>query len=498
MKKIKTGQDARDALKRGIDLACDAIKVTLGPNGRNAVLGRIDIPPTITNDGVSVARNIEATDEIENQGVWIVKEACSVASGKAGDGTTTTAVLLQAIVGKLFDELKDNGSLVSKVPNVMDLMKQVDAACKEVLEYLEANSRPISEDEIKNVALVAGEFEWLANIVTDIFKKIGKDGHVTIEEGIKTSYETYKGVELNTGYHSEYYINTEDDECVLEKPLIYVTNQPLDNYISEAIAGLVTTEMTEEENRGIIIIAPDFSRDLLNRLVTTKVKGNVSIVALKLPTFDKDDILVDVATLAKAKFLDKNAYTKIEDYIADFNLASGGSVDSAIISKNKTILIGGEGDCTDRIASIRAKLEETLSLFDKDSLEKRIAYLSGGIATLTIGGDSDFERIYFKLKAENACNSVQKALRGGVVPGGGLALIGASNKLNNILTMCIREPYEQIQRNAGGSLDIPVTVLDPLLVTQSALKSACSLAARVLTTEVVTAFANKKEDGPQN
>lgn len=487
MRIIKTGAEAREALKRGIDLACNCAKTTLGPTGRNAVLGRIDIPPTITNDGVSVVRNVEAEDEIENQGVWIVKEACSVASNKAGDGTTTTAVLLQAIVEELFNKLKDDGSLVSKKPNVIELMKEVDAACIEIVTKLRASARPINEEEIKDVAMASGEFPWLAEIVMEIFKRVGKDGYVTIEEGFKTKYEVFKGIEIKAGYQSEYFITNDDRECVIDKPYILVTNQALD---TPCLLNIIPKLVALEAN-GLIVVAPEFSRDLINRLNTTKVKTGFTAVALQLPTFGKDDILLDVATLTKAKFLDKNLYTKIEDFIEDITIANLGQSERAVIGEGKTVIIGGEGDTTERVAAVKALLETTQSAFDRDALEKRIAYLGGGIATLTIGGKSDFEKTYFKLKAENAIASVQNAMKEGVIKGGGLGLKELSG--DNILSNAIKAPYNQIQENAGG-LEIPDTVLDAVAITISSLESACSIAGRVLTTEVVIAFKNKKDE----
>lgn len=494
MKVIQTGQEARDSLKRGIDIACNCAKVTLGQAGRNAVLGRIDIPPTITNDGVSVVRNVEVEDEIENQGVWMVKEACSFASRKAKDGTTTTAVLIQSIINDLFEMLKDDGSLVAKKVNVMALMKEVDKAKDEIIEALEARSRNLMPEEIYNVALVAGEFEWLAKIVADIYSKIGKDGYVTIKEGNKTSYETFNGIEFDSGYPSEYFINNDEQQCVIKSPAILVTNQSLDaSCVQDIIPKLV-----ELESKGLILIAPEFSRDLLNRLNTTKLKTEFSAVCLKLPTFDKDDILKDIATLTKAKFLDKNTYTKISDFIADIKLDSLGTSDEVVISADSTLIIGGKGDTSERVKLIKEKMEETTSMFDKDRLEKRLAYLSGGVATLTIGGDSDFEKGYFKLKAENAVNSVQNALMEGVVEGGGKALLLVSEELpTNVLSNAIKAPYKQIQTNSGGC-EIGDNVIDPVLNTMSSLRSAVSIAGRVLTTEVVIAFKNESKDENKN
>lgn len=491
MKVIKTGHEARIALKKGIDLAVDAIKVTLGAAGKNAVLGRVDIPPILTNDGVSIVRNVEAEDEIENQGVWIVKEACSVASGKAGDGTTTTGVLLQAIISEVFERLKDDGSLVKKNINVMDLQREIDAACITIVNQLKDKARPISIDEIYNVAMVAGEFDWLALMVTDMFKIIGKDGYVSVEEGIKTKFETFKGIEINAGYHSEYYAD-ENGECVVSSPHVLVTNNRLDD-----IAAIlpVITELATKGINGLIIIAPDFGKDFLNRLTTAKLKHGSLVVALKLPSFDKNDLLKDVALLTEAKFIDKDTYEKYEDFTADIKYENLGKAEKAIIKEAKTVIIGGNGETSERVVRLKQILEETESAFDKDGIEKRIAFLSGGVAEVKIGGNSDFEKTYFKLKAENAVNAVQIALKDGVVKGGGLALKEVSEELKeNILSKAILAPYEQIQTNEGRSFEIPSTVIDPVKTTISSLESACSLAGRVITTEVVIAFKNESKD----
>ncbi len=490
MKIIKRGQEARNALKRGIDIVCDDVKISAGPSGLNAVIGRVDIPPIITNDGVSIARNSESNDEIENQGCWIVKEALSVASNKVGDGTTTTAILLQAIVKELFEKLDDNGSLVVKKPDAIKLMKEVDTACEVIVTELKKQSRPITLEEVYNVALSAGEFDWLAKMVSEVFSKIGKDGYVKVEEGVKTSYETFKGIEINSGYPSEYFQN-KGDKCILENPCILVTNQKMD--VTAAVK-VIQGVSGKDDIGGVILVAPEYTADLISRLNTTKTKTGFSCVALKVQTYDKNDLLLDIATLTNAKFLDKNLYTKYEDFVADITFDKLGKFQEAEISGNKSIFKGGEGDTTERIEKIKKLREESDSIFDKDEYDRRIAYLSGGMAAVKIGGESDFERTYFKLKADNAFASAQVALRDGVVKGGGLALKDVSDILDeNILTMAIRAPYNQIQSNTGG-ITIGDNIIDPVSVTISSLKSACSIAGRVITTEVVIAFKNEDPD----
>lgn len=491
-KRILFGQEARDALKRGIDISARAISTTLGPTGRNAVLGRLDLPPVITNDGATIARNIELEDEIENQGAWIVKEATAMADKKGGDGTTTATVILQKIVNILFELLKDDGSLVTKKVDAIKLKKDVDIWCDKVCEKLREKARPVIDSDILKVAKVSAEYDWLAQMIADIYSKTGKDGFINIEESVKTGYEIFKGIELTGGYHSEYYINNENRECIINSPHILITNQKLDiQAVIPLVDSLVSRKIME-----VVIIAPEFTRDLLNRLVTTKVKAGFTAVALKLPTFDKDDILVDIATLTKATFIDKNTYPTYEDLLKAITFESLGTAERAIIGEGKSVIIGGEGDTTERVKAIRKLHSESQSEFDKNTYEKRIAYLSGGIAVLKIGGESDTEKNYFKLKAEDAINAVQVALQEGVVKGGGLALKEIADELpKNILTEAIKAPYNQIQENAGGSLEIGDDIIDPVKITISSLRSACSLAGMVVTTETVTAF--KQEEPPK-
>lgn len=486
---ILKGQEAREALKKGVDLVADCVKLTLGPSGRNAVLGRRNITPIITNDGVTIAHNIEADNEIEQQGVLIVREAAQLTDINAGDGTTTTTVLLQKITDKLFDLIKDDGSLVKSKINTIELKKELDKWCDTVCKKLKENSRPITNDDIYNVALVSAEYDWIAKIIADIFIQIGKDGYVTVEEGVKNEYHVFKGMELSAGYPSEYFINNSKRECVIEKPSILVTNQQLE--ISAVIP--LVDEMVKNNITEVVIVAPDFTRDLISRLNTTKVKTGVSVVALKLPTLGKDDLLIDLCTLTQAKFIDKNVHSKYETLVSQINLSSCGKAERIVIGDSKTIVIGGEGDVSSRVEEIKKTLASTDSVFDKDNLEKRIAYLSGGLAVIKVSAESEFEKTYFKLKMEDAVNAVQVSLRDGVVKGGGLALKEISETMEeNRFNECLLAPYNQIQENCGSKLEIADNIIDPVKITMSALKSACSLAGMLLTTEVAIAY--KKED----
>lgn len=486
---IKFEQEARQKIKNGIDLAVNLIKPTMGPYGRNVILGKLDIPPYITNDGVSIARNVESDDETENLGVWLVKEALSWASKKGGDSTTATAVFLQAIVEGAFKMLEDDGSLVSKKIDVMSLKRQIDEACEKIVTELKKESREMKEDEMYNVALTSGEYPWIAEIVTNIFKKIGKNGYVKIEEGNKTSYEVYSGIELPVGYHSDYFVNDENGQCKLKDVSVFVTNNRLDTPMVVPIIA----ELANKEMMNVILIAPDFTRDLLSRLITTKTKTGFTAIALKLPTFDKDDLLIDIATLTNAKFFDKNVYPDADKFIKDIKVENLGKIREATISDSKSILVGGEGDVKERIDNLHRMIEATTSTFDKDNLEKRIASLSGGFASIKVGSETDFEREYFKLKAENSINSVQNAMKFGVIKGGGITLKKIAETLpKNILTDVLTAPYRQIQENAGQPFEIPESVLDSTHSISTALKVACSLAGTAITMSGSVAF--KKDE----
>lgn len=496
MKIVKRGQEARDALKRGIDLVADCVKVTLGPSGRNAVLGRLDIPPIITNDGVTIARNIEAEDETENLGVMAMKEATALTDAKAGDGTTTTTVILQKIVETLFDKIKDDGSLITKKVDSIKLKKELDSLCEKVSQMLTDRARKITPEDIYNVALVSAEYEWLAKMVAEVFAKVGMDGFVTLEEAVKTGYEVFPGIELHSGISSDYFFNNEDGEekkCTLENPYILVTNNRLEIYPIVNLIESLPKERVENRDINIVLFAPDFTLDLIKRMIQTKLTFGITIIPIKLPTFDKDDVLVDISTLTEATFLDKNTFLKPEDFVKATNFGQLGQVEKAIITGTKTVLIGGNGDTKSRVAEIKMVREKSQSEFDKTRMDERIAHLSGGFAKIRIGGDSDSERTYFKLKAEDAINAVQEAMKDGVVKGGGLALKEIAEELGDtLISPALLAPYNQIQENSGG-LEIGDDIIDPVKITLSALKSACSLAGIIITTEVTVAHKNVPE-----
>lgn len=499
MKKvILQGQAARYALKRGIDLVADCVKVTLGPSGRNAVLGRLDNIPTNTNDGVTIARNIEADDEIENMGVMMVKEAASLTDAKAGDGTTTTVVLLQALVDSLFKKLEDNGSLVKKRVDSIKLKKQLDALCGQVVGMLRSQAKPITKKDIYNVALVSAEYVWLARMIADIFEAVGVTGYVNIEEAVETGFDVFKGFRLKTGFASDYFYTNDRQQTVLDNPYIFVTNQKLEIQPVLNLVGTLPQDDVEQKRISLILVAPDFSLDLIKRMISTKMDFGLTIVPLKLETYGKDDLLVDIATLTEATFMDKNRFQTFEEFVDASNFGQLGKVEKAVIGVSDTVLLGGNGNTKKRVSDIKKIYDKTESEFDKNTLEQRMAHLSGGFATLRIGGESETERTYFKLKAEDAVNAVQEALKDGVVKGGGLALKNIADELGDtIISESLCAPYNQIQENSGG-IKILDSVVDPVKITISAVKSACSLAGMVLTTEVAIAYKNASKDKDEN
>jgi chaperonin GroEL len=485
MKIIKTGSEAREALRSGINKVADCVKVTLGPSGKNAVLGRRDITPIITNDGVSIARSIELEDEIEEQGAMIVKEASSLTDNEAGDGTTTTTVILQSLINDVFEQIKDSDSLLNTKKDTIKIKKEIDLLCEDVIQRLKKKSRKISQKEIYDVALISAEYPWVAEILEKVFKEVGVDGYISVEEANKTSYEIFKGIELQAGYTSDYFVNNEKQECVIENPSILISNSKFEDLIS--VAEIVKT-MAEKEEKGLVIVAPEFSKEVLSRFISTKVSTGFYIVAIKLPTFDKDDILKDLAVVTEARMLDKN----LKDKPSYQHL---GKVDRVIISESKSIFIGGKGDTTERKKELKQEIENCESEFDKDKIEQRLSHLSGGFAVIKIGSTSQSEKTYFVLKVEDAVNAVRNALKDGVVKGGGVALKEISEEMeDNLLSKALKAPYNQIQENYGGGLEITDSVLDPLTTISTAVKSACSLAGMVLTTEVVIASKHEKRD----
>lgn len=493
MKLYKLGQEARDYAKRGIDFVADHTKFTLGPAGRAALIGRQDMSPRLVDDAITIVMNLEHWDELVNAAVLMMKEALSLTSKEVGDATATTITLCQSIANAMYDELKDTGSLVKKnKTNSITLKKETDAIYEEVVKRLKEKSRPITKEEIYSVALTSGTYEWIAKIVADVYQIIGVTGHVKIESGPKTEYKVFNGIELSAGYHSEDFINGDERQCVLKNTKVFVTNQPLE---TEAIKKMVSV-LFPLKVRSLVIVAPDFDKNALANMTVTHLEHDesqrFSAVGVKLPTYEKNDVLVDVATLAGCKFMDRSHFTSYNSFVEAIDTNSFGDIDEATLDESKTMLVGGHGDTTERVAELRSQHEKSTSIFDKDAIERRIGSLTGGIAVIYMKENADIEGNYFRLKLENAVNSVQNALKDGVVKGGGLALKEIAEEMeSNIITKALKAPYEQIQTNNGEPFEVPADVFDPVINVIGALTSAGHIAGNMLLIESLSADKNE-------
>lgn len=497
MKKIITrGHEARKLLKLGVDTVVDCIKVTLGPAGRNAVLGRHDNTPIITNDGVSIAKEVYVDDETAQLGVNLVKEATILTDSRSGDGTTTTAVIMQALVNTLFNKIDNEDDLLTSNVDTIELKKEVDGEVAKALEHLETLKRDIKESEIYDVAMVSAEYKDIAQAITDIYKNIGKDGHIEVEEfGTKIEYETHKGIKIDVGLTSPYF-ETERNRGVYENVPVFVTNKSFSNV--HHVAKLIE-EATKAEHANIVVCAHAFSDDVLKRLVSIKIKGLYGVIPVAIPAVGGDEILKDIAAITGAKFIDA-----VNDKIFEAGLVkeSFGNTKKFIgETGGQTIIYEGDtrldSVLQERIQSIKDKLEKAVSPYDKVLYKRRLSGLTSGYAVLRIGSTSNTERTYLKLKADDAVNAVKNALNFGVVRGGGLALDMVADKMQgSIIEEALRAPYKQIQENSSG-ITIPENINDPIVTVQNALKSASSLASTLITTEVTIAFKNvqSKDEG---
>lgn len=490
MKIIKTGNEARVLLKRGIDTVANCVKATLGPSGRNAIISRGYGSPFITNDGATVANSIELENEIEQLGVDMIKEATKLADQKAGDGTTTTTVLTQAIIDEGFERLKEGDSLVKSKVDAMAIKREIDAECVKVVKEIEKRTKKIkTKEDIYNVAKVSVEDESLANKLTDIFDQIGKEGVVNIEDGVfELEYDVLNGFKINTGYGSHYFINNQSGEVEIKNPHVLVTNYELDT--TDVLVPIISA-LHSEGIKQLVIVAPKFTKNVLATFISNHIKGIFTIIAVKPPYFGDDDRLEDVASFLGAKYFDSS-----KNDVFEITKDSLGKADKLTSTKDTTVFIGGKGDVKNQVKFLKQKSKESDSLFDKKKFDERIASLNGSVAVIKVGAQSDAEREYLRLKIEDAVNAVRYALQDGVVKGGGITLKEIAETLpESILTKALKTPYKLIQENAGGSLKIPDTIIDPAQITKSALTSACSVAGMVLTTEVAVA---EKRDEPKD
>ncbi|MDJ1472958.1 chaperonin GroEL [Cytophagaceae bacterium DM2B3-1] len=525
-KRIFFNTDARDRLKKGVDTLADAVKVTLGPKGRNVIIDKKFGAPSITKDGVSVAKEIELKDPIENMGAQLVKEVASKTADSAGDGTTTATVLAQAI----FNAGIKN---VAAGANPMDLKRGIDKAVAAVVAQLKEQSKAINDNkEIAQVATISANNDAeIGNMIADAMNKVGKDGVITIEEarGTETEVKTVEGMQFDRGYLSPYFVtNTEKMEVELEKPFILITEKK----ISSMKEILPVLEGVAQSGRPLLIIAEDVDGEALATLVVNKIRGILRIAAVKAPGFGdrRKAMLEDIAILTNGTVISEERGYKLENATLEYL----GQAEKIVIDKDNTTIVGGKGEkeaIEARVNQIKAQIEVTTSDYDKEKLQERLAKLSGGVAILYIGAATEVEMKEKKDRVDDALHATRAAVQEGIVTGGGVALIraiAALDKVNtinedeitgvNIVRLALESPLRTIVFNAGGEGSVVVQkvregqadfgynaredkyenliaagIVDPTKVTRLALENAASIAALLLTTECVVAEEPEKE-----
>ena len=521
-KDIKFSSDARAAMVRGVDTLADTVKVTLGPKGRNVVLEKAFGSPLITNDGVTIAKEIELEDHFENMGAKLVSEVASKTNDIAGDGTTTATVLTQAIVR---EGLKN----VTAGANPIGIRRGIEAAVAAAVEELKVIAQPVANKEaIAQVAAVSSRSEKVGEYISEAMERVGNDGVITIEEsrGMETELEVVEGMQFDRGYLSQYMV-TDNEKMVadLENPYILVTDKKISN-IQDILPLL---EEVLKTSRPLLIIADDVAGEALPTLVLNKIRGTFNVVAVKAPGFGdrRKAMLEDIAVLTGATVITEDLGLELKDA----TMESLGQASKVTVDKDSTVIVEGAGSAeaiANRVNLIKSQLETTTSEFDREKLQERLAKLSGGVAVVKVGAATETALKEMKLRIEDALNATRAAVEEGIVAGGGTALVNVIAKVaeldlegddatgRNIVLRALEEPVRQIAYNAGyeGSVIIdklknsPVGtgfnaangewvdmveagIIDPVKVTRSALQNAASVASLILTTEAVV--ANKPE-----
>lgn len=523
-KEIRFSEDARRAMLRGVDTLANAVKVTLGPKGRNVVLEKKFGSPLITNDGVTIAKEIELEDPFENMGAQLVKEVATKTNDVAGDGTTTATVLAQAMIR---EGLKN----VTAGANPMVIRKGIEKAVKVAVEELKKISKPIEgKQSIAQVAAISSADEELGQLIAEAMEKVGNDGVVTVEEskGFATELEVVEGMQFDRGYLSAYMVNDTDKmEAVLDNPYILIT----DKKISSVQEILPVLEKVVQQGRSLLIIAEDVEGEALATLVVNKLRGTFTCVAVKAPGFGdrRKAMLGDIAALTGGQVITEELGLELKSA----TISQLGSARQVRVQKENTIIVDGSGDKKDigaRIQQIRSQLEETTSDFDREKLQERLAKLAGGVAVIKVGAATETELKERKLRIEDALNSTRAAVEEGIVSGGGTALVNVYNAVAaieaegdektgvNIVLRSLEEPVRMIATNAGQEGSVIVErlkkekvgvgynaatgewvdmfqagIVDPTKVTRYALQNAASVAAMFLTTEAVIADKPEKE-----
>lgn len=527
-KQFKYGEEARRSLEKGVDTLADAVKITLGPKGRNVVLDKKFGAPLITNDGVTIAKEIELEDAFENMGAQLVKEVSVKTNDVAGDGTTTAALLAQTII-------REGMKNIAAGANPMVLKKGIAKATEYTVEELKKISKPIeSKTAIAQVASVSAGDEEIGTLLSDAFEKVGKDGVITIDESktMKTELSVVESMQFDRGYASPYMMTNPDKmDAVLEDPLILIT----DKKISVFQDLLPVLEQVVKSGRGLFIIAEEVEGEALTALVLNKLKGAIKCVAVKAPGYGdrRKAMLEDIAILTGATVISSDLGYEIKDATLDML----GSAKMVQVDKDNTTIVDGAGDpalIKQRVAAIQHQIAESTSDYDKEKLQERLAKLSGGVAVVRVGAATEVEMKERKLRIEDALAATRAAVEEGIVPGGGIALLSVSDKVTAyantfsgdektgalIIAKALTAPIKQIAENAGVDGGVIVDnvlrakkanfgydalknefcdmvekgILDPTKVTRSALQNAASVSSTLLTTEVIV--ADKPEPAP--
>ncbi|HFH9946616.1 TPA: chaperonin GroEL [Streptococcus suis] len=521
-KEIKFAADARESMVRGVDILADTVKVTLGPKGRNVVLEKAYGSPLITNDGVTIAKEIELEDHFENMGAKLVSEVASKTNDIAGDGTTTATVLTQAIVR---EGLKN----VTAGANPIGIRRGIEAAVATAVEALKAQASPVSNKaEIAQVAAVSSRSEKVGEYISEAMERVGTDGVITIEEsrGMETELDVVEGMQFDRGYLSQYMV-TDNEKMVaeLENPFILITDKKI-SHIQDILPLL---ESILQTSRPLLIIADDVDGEALPTLVLNKIRGTFNVVAVKAPGFGdrRKAMLEDIAILTGGTVITEDLGLDLKDA----TIEALGQAAKVVVDKDGTTIVEGAGNpeaIANRVAVIKSQIEGTTSEFDREKLQERLAKLSGGVAVIKVGAATETELKEMKLRIEDALNATRAAVEEGIVAGGGTALVNVIDSVakleltgddetgRNIVLRALEEPVRQIAYNAGyeGSVIIDklkhselgtgfnaatgewvnmieAGIIDPVKVTRSALQNAASVASLILTTEAVV--ANKPE-----
>ena len=527
-KEIKYNVEARELLKEGVDALANAVKVTLGPKGRNVIIDKKFGAPHITKDGVSVAKEVELEDNFANMGAQIVKEVASKTNDDAGDGTTTATVLAQAIIGV---GIKN----VTAGANPMDLKRGIDKAVAAVVENIKSQSKTVGDnlEKVEQVATIsANNDNSIGKLIAEAVGKVKKEGVITVEEakGTETHVEVVEGMQFDRGYTSAYFVtDTEKMEAVLERPYILLTDKKISTM--KEIVGVL--EPVAQNGRSLLIVAEDVDGEALSALVVNKLRGTIKVAAVKAPGFGdrRKELLEDIAILTGGTVISEDKGLRLDAATVEML----GSADKVTISKDNTTIVDGAGNkeaIEARVAQIRRQMETTTSDYDREKLQERLAKLAGGVAVLFVGAATEVEMKEKKDRVQDALAATRAAIEEGIIPGGGVAYIRAAEAISNlkgenddettgisIVRRAIEEPLRQIVANAGGEGSVVVNkvkegkgafgynaradryedmfeggIIDPTKVSRVALENAASIASLFLTTECV--LAEKKEENP--